>query len=108
MSIKVHFLHSHLDNFPEYLGAVSEEPGEQFHQDIKEMELRYQGRWNVYMMADYCWMLLLLGKICKNIAEKVPKEVLMEKEYAFIKTYNQLTKLKQLKNFFLNPRMVGF
>lgn len=73
MSIKVHFLHSHLDHFPEYLGAVSEEPGEQFHQDIKEMELRYQGRWNVYMMADYCWMLLLLGKICKNIAEKTKR-----------------------------------
>lgn len=46
-----------------------------------EMELRYQGRWNVYMMADYYWMLLLLGKIRKNIAEKVPKEALMEKEY---------------------------
>lgn len=44
MKIKVHFLHSHLDHFPEYLGAVSEEPQEQFHQDIKEMELRYQGR----------------------------------------------------------------
>ncbi|GFU20210.1 uncharacterized protein TNCV_3393351 [Trichonephila clavipes] len=57
MSIKVHFLHSHLDYFPENLGAVSEEQGERFHQDIKEMERRYQGRWNVNMMADYCWML---------------------------------------------------
>lgn len=53
------------------------------------------------MMADYCWMLLLLGKIRMNIAEKVPKEALMEKEYVFIKAYNQLTKQKQLKkNFF--------
>ncbi|GFV84761.1 HTH_Tnp_Tc3_2 domain-containing protein [Trichonephila clavipes] len=57
MSVKVHFLHSHLDYFPENLGAVSEEQGERFHQDIKEMERRYQGRWNVNMMADYCWML---------------------------------------------------
>lgn len=57
MSVKVHFLHSHLDYFPENLGAVSEEQGERFHQDIKEMEHRYQGRWNVNMMADYCWML---------------------------------------------------
>ncbi|GFX46376.1 uncharacterized protein TNCV_238381 [Trichonephila clavipes] len=57
MSVKVHFLHSHLDYFPENLGAVSEEQGERFHQDIKEMERRYQGRWNVSMMADYCWML---------------------------------------------------
>ena len=57
MSIKIHFLHSHLDYFPENLGAVSEEQGERFHQDIKEMEKRYQGRWNVNMLADYCWML---------------------------------------------------
>ncbi|GFT58353.1 putative DD41D transposase [Trichonephila clavipes] len=57
MSVNVHFLHSHLDYFPENLGVVSEEQGERFHQDIKEMERRYQGRWNVNMMADYCWML---------------------------------------------------
>ncbi|GBM80171.1 hypothetical protein AVEN_164847-1 [Araneus ventricosus] len=38
MSLKVHFLDSHLDYFPENLGAVSEEQGERFHQDIKEME----------------------------------------------------------------------
>ena len=44
MSIKVHFLHSHLDYFPENLGAFSEEQGERFHQDIKVMEKRYQGR----------------------------------------------------------------
>ncbi|GFX12468.1 uncharacterized protein TNCV_1697431 [Trichonephila clavipes] len=57
LCVKVHFLHSHLDYFPENIGAVSEEQGERFHQDIKEMERRYQGRWNVNMMADYCWML---------------------------------------------------
>lgn len=57
MSIKVHFLHSHLDYFPSNLGDVSEEQGERFHQDIKEIERRYQGRWNVNMIADYCWML---------------------------------------------------
>ncbi|GBM64476.1 hypothetical protein AVEN_194234-1 [Araneus ventricosus] len=57
MSLKVHFLDSHLDYFPENLGAVSEEQGERFHQDIKEMERRYQGKWNASMIADYCWML---------------------------------------------------
>lgn len=57
MSLKVHFLFSHLNYFPENLGAVSEEQGERFHQDIKEMERRYQGRWSVSMMADYCWMI---------------------------------------------------
>jgi hypothetical protein len=57
MSLKAHFLASHLDYFPENLGAVSVEQGKRFHQDIKEMERRYQGRWNVNMMADYCWTL---------------------------------------------------
>ena len=57
MNLKLHFLDSHLSYFPDNLGAVSEEQGERFHQDIKEMERRYQGRWNVNMIADYCWML---------------------------------------------------
>lgn len=57
MSVKLHFLDSHVDSFPENLGAVSEEQGERFHQDIKEMERRYQGRWDIRMMADYCWTL---------------------------------------------------
>ncbi|GBM26287.1 hypothetical protein AVEN_66525-1 [Araneus ventricosus] len=57
MSLKVHFLASQLYYFLENLGAVSEEQGERFHQDTKEMEERYQGKWNVSMIADYCWML---------------------------------------------------
>lgn len=57
MSVKLHFLDSHLDYFPANLGAYSEEQGERFHQDICAMEGRYQGRWNVNMMADYCWSL---------------------------------------------------
>ena len=57
MSIKVHFLHNHLDRFPENLGDVSDEQGEIFHQDIKLMEERYQGRWDIKMMSDYCWNL---------------------------------------------------
>ena len=63
MSIKVHFLHSHLEKFgenlkiwfPENLGALSDEQGERFHEDVKEMEERYQGRWDAVMLADYCW-----------------------------------------------------
>jgi len=55
MSLKLHFLASHLDYFPSNLEAVSEEQGERFHQDLKEVERRYQGRWDVNMMADYCW-----------------------------------------------------
>ena len=60
MSIKVHFLFNHLDTFPENLGAVSDEQGERFHQDIKVMETRYQGRWDAHMMADHCWNLRVM------------------------------------------------
>ncbi|UYV63393.1 hypothetical protein LAZ67_2003945 [Cordylochernes scorpioides] len=42
MSLKIHFLHSHLDFFPDNLGAVSDEHGERFHQAISSMEKRYQ------------------------------------------------------------------
>ncbi|UYV82854.1 hypothetical protein LAZ67_22001095 [Cordylochernes scorpioides] len=34
MSLKIQFLHSHLDFFPDNLGAVSDEHGERFHQDM--------------------------------------------------------------------------
>ena len=44
MSIKLYCLFSHLDYFPENLGDVSVEQGKRFHQDIKMMEERYQGR----------------------------------------------------------------
>lgn len=57
MSIKLHFLSSHLDYFPDNCGDYSEEQGERFHQDIRVMEERYQGRWDVNMLADYCWSL---------------------------------------------------
>ena len=38
MSLKLHFLHSHLDFFRDNLGNVSEEHGERLHQDIQVME----------------------------------------------------------------------
>lgn len=57
MNLKIHFLHSHIDYFPENLGDFSEEQGERFHQDFKDVERRYQGYWDVNMMSDYCWSL---------------------------------------------------
>ena len=56
-SLKIHFLHSHLDFFPENCGAVSDEHGEFFNQDVSSMEKRYQGKWNCAMLANYCWTL---------------------------------------------------
>lgn len=55
MSLKIHFLDSHLDFFTSNCGAVSDEHGERFHQDIAAMETRYQGNWSPSMLADYCW-----------------------------------------------------
>ena len=58
MSLKIHFLHSHLNFFLPNFGAVSDEHGERFHQDIIKMESNYQGKWSTGMMGDFCWMLL--------------------------------------------------
>lgn len=57
MNLKLHFLHSNTEHFPENLDDLSEEQGERFHQDLKEIEKRYQGVWNSHMLADYCWSL---------------------------------------------------
>jgi hypothetical protein len=42
MSVKIHFMSSHLDFFPENCGSVSDEHGERFHQDIATMGGRYK------------------------------------------------------------------
>lgn len=57
MSLKVHFLMSHMDFFSDNMGSVSDEHGERFHQDISVMEKRYKGKWSAAMLADFCWML---------------------------------------------------
>ena len=54
MSLKIQFLHSHFDFFPENLSSVSNEQGERFYQDILRMEQLYKGKWDVSMMSDYC------------------------------------------------------
>lgn len=58
MSLKMHFLHSHLNNFVENLGAQSDQHGERFHQDIKIMEKRYKGKDYRHMLGDHCWRLI--------------------------------------------------
>ena len=57
MSLKVHFLDSHLDFFCKNLKDFSDEHGERFHQDISVIENRYKGKWSVSMLADYCWLI---------------------------------------------------
>ena len=57
MSLKMHFLHSHLDFFTPNLGKVSDKQGERFRQDISIIEGRYQGRFDANVMGDFCWYL---------------------------------------------------
>ena len=77
MSVKVHYLHSHLDFFSANLGHMSEEQGERFHQDIKTMETRYQGRWDCSMMADYCWSLKRDCQVHNELERKARKRKFM-------------------------------
>ncbi|GBM74165.1 hypothetical protein AVEN_188166-1 [Araneus ventricosus] len=95
MSLKVHFLDSHRYYFPENLGVVSEEQGERFHQDIKEMDRQYQGKWNVSMIADYCWTLQIPAKFTRG---KVTKEVLRQRKNVTIRTCNFLPILNNYLN----------
>ncbi|KYM97739.1 hypothetical protein ALC62_11568, partial [Cyphomyrmex costatus] len=67
MNLKLHFLDFHLDKFPHNLEDFSEEQGERFHQDIKVMETRYQGRWDVNIM-------IFVGPYKRENRRKVGKE----------------------------------
>lgn len=58
MSIKLHYLNSHLSFFPENLGKLSDEQGERFHQEIIQIENRYVGKSKVNMLSNYCWSLM--------------------------------------------------
>ena len=68
MSIKVHFLHSHLDRFAYYnLGDYSEGQGERFHQDTKV-------RWDRHMMqtiAGASNVIVLINYIVENRTKSV-------------------------------------
>ena len=75
MCKNIHFLHSHLDFFPESLSTVSDEHGERFHQDIVEMERHYQRKW---CPNTICWQttvehwreMLLKQSRAKNLLHK--------------------------------------
>ena len=54
MSLKVYFLHSHLDFFPDNLGDIRNEEGERLHQYLQKNEKNYQSFWDERMLSDYC------------------------------------------------------
>lgn len=55
MRTKMRFPQTHLENFPEILPAVSNEQVKSFHYDLKVMEERNQGTWQLRMVTDYYW-----------------------------------------------------
>lgn len=95
MSLKMHFLFSHLDFFPENLGAESDEHGERFHQDMATIERRYHGFWDENMMGDYCWMLIREDTAVKkrrSVSERRFRDELWMKysEYVFIHFFQKI------------------
>ena len=72
MNLKLHFMDSQVEYFPENLGDYIEEHGESFHQDIKVMEQRYHERWDEKIVVDYYWMLKRDARQKKRIKRKMP------------------------------------
>lgn len=87
MTIKMHFLFSHLNFFPDNVGAESDEQGERFHQDMAEIEDRYKGFWDESLMADYCWFLIR--------EDDTPKKRKSSSRISFKKTATENTKSKK-------------
>lgn len=57
MSLKVHFMNSHLDAFAQQLPTESDEQGERFHQVCKPFEQNYKGKSLLSLLSDLCWSL---------------------------------------------------
>lgn len=55
MTLKIHFLHQHLDRMVNQLSTESDEQGEKFHQTIAPIESRYKGKKLDSMLGDLCW-----------------------------------------------------
>ena len=55
MSLKMHFLNSHLEFFPHNLGKFSHK--QCFDQEILKIEQRYDGKSITNMFSNYCWSL---------------------------------------------------
>lgn len=55
MTLKLHFLHHHLDQFLQQLPSESDEQGERFHQVTMPFEKRYKGKKLNALLAEVCW-----------------------------------------------------
>lgn len=55
MTLKLHFLHQHLDDFLKQLPTESDEQGERFHQITMPMEKRFKGKKVDALLSEVCW-----------------------------------------------------
>lgn len=55
MTLKLHFLHHHLDEFLKQLPTESDEQGERFHQVTMPFEKRFKGKKPDALLAEVCW-----------------------------------------------------
>ena len=70
MSLKLRFLHSHWNFFPENTGADSDKHSKVFHQRISQIKNRYGGKWRPNMLADNCWSLIRETSAGENKRQK--------------------------------------
>lgn len=66
MSLKIHFLHQHLDIFANQISTESDEQGERFHQTVMPMERRYKGKKLDAMLGELCWWMQQIYKYNKR------------------------------------------
>ena len=66
MSLKLHVLHSRIDEFKDNMGDYLDDQGKRFHQDVKSFEERYKGQYNESMMGDYIWNLVRESELTYN------------------------------------------
>ena len=95
MSLKIHFLHFHLDFFPDSLGDISDEQREGLHQDLQKIEKSYQGFWDEGILSDYCWF-LIRETDQNNYKRRSSTELYFEFWVCFEK--NDVSLLKMAKN----------
>lgn len=57
VSLKIHFLLCHVENFNEQTPAESDEHGERFHQVTARLEHWYSGKKLDSLLGDICWNL---------------------------------------------------
>ena len=78
ISLKLHFLRSHLDYFPKNCEDLSEEQGEHFHRDSPITEEHNQGWWDINFLADNCWCLKWDAVAAKHSRKSLKKPFIHE------------------------------